>query len=175
MFKKILFIAVLVNISLLLSAQYMPWLPGSYNSRPILNKFAGTWRWTQASDTFEIKMQMGVFHYGGELNCDVEQMFGWLRYVKNGVLQQSSYQYIGYPLTSGKVNFSIGNSNHQTKQFGSYKDMVKNKHGEVFVTMLNNNYTSLKWLLRESRGIKSKPNFQWGFTVPTDLTLTRVL
>jgi hypothetical protein len=84
---EVLLILVFTAQVAITQALAYPWQPSSYNARPMLDKFVGTWHWVQATDTFEIKTQKGVFHYAGDLNCDVEQIFGWLRHVKNGVLQ----------------------------------------------------------------------------------------
>jgi hypothetical protein len=177
MYNKLIISISISILALTASAQVnlYPWQPNSYNVDPNLDKFVGTWRWVQATDTFEVKMQKGAVHLGGQLNCDVEEIFGWLRYVKNGVLQQSSYQYIGSTFNSGKVQFLAGYYNHPTKQFGSFDDWVNNNYGELYLTMLNANYTQMRFQIKSSRGIRmmGSPPASIGFTVPKDVVLTK--
>jgi hypothetical protein len=61
---------------------------GQIKVNPYLNKFIGTWRWTSGTDTLEIKLEKQV-----RLNLEV--MVGWHKYVKNGIIIQSSYQHFG--------------------------------------------------------------------------------
>ena len=60
----------------------------------LLNKFVGTWRWTSGTDTVEIVLEKQVYIIP-MTGSHTEKLVGWHKYVKNGIINQSSYQCIG--------------------------------------------------------------------------------
>lgn len=148
-----------------------PYPPGSYNAKPELDKFVGTWRWLSGADTLELKLYKQAIHYPAPLDYDVENIVGWHRYVKNGVLIESSLQYAGQPYFGGHSTvFAWVQS--PIKLYGNFNDLTKTKRCDLYLTMIDNTFTQMNWKLMESRGMKL-PNFQYGFTLPTNLTLTK--
>ena len=59
-----------------------------------LNKFVGTWRWTSGTDTIEVVLEKQTLVIPW-VTFNREGLVGWHRYVKNGVVLQSSFEYLG--------------------------------------------------------------------------------
>jgi hypothetical protein len=166
------------NIILILSLAYFanckaqtPYPSGSYQSKPELNKFVGTWVWASGSDSLILHLYKQAIHYPTPLNYDVENIVGWHKYISNGTVTESSIQYSGQPYVGGHSSiFAWGQS--PIKLYGTFDDLTKNKSCDLYLTMTNATNTLLNWKLKEPRGIRPT-GFQYGFTLPTNLTLTK--
>lgn len=148
-----------------------PYPPGSYNAKPELDKFVGTWRWVSGNDTLTIHFFKQAIHYPSPLDYDVEGLVGWHKYIKNGVLSESSLQYSGLPRHGGHSTLLAWNQT-PTKLYGVFSDLSKDKRCDLYLEMTNASYNQMTWKLKESRGIKPS-GFQYGFTLPTNLVLTK--
>jgi hypothetical protein len=148
-----------------------PYPSGSYNSKPELDKFVGTWRWVSGHDTVEIHLFKQAIHYPEPLNYDVEALVGWHKYVKNGIVIETSLQFSGLPRTGGHSTILSWNQS-PTKTYGVFNDLTKGKRCDLYLNMINAANTQLNWTLKEPRGIRPT-GFQYGFTLPTNLTLTK--
>jgi hypothetical protein len=149
-----------------------------------LNKFVGTWRWTSGTDTVEIVLQKQVYNIP-MTGSNSEALAGWHRYVKNGVLVQSSLQYTGRDINidfnSHNVDFktTLNGFTHpsqpQQVYFILFWDLTLHKSFELFFTMLPNSTTQARWELKQPRGIYTGPEGLNGvFTLPKHLVLNKL-
>jgi hypothetical protein len=167
--KKI--IGILILFIALKSSGQFPYPPCSYNAKPELDKFVGTWRWVSGADTLELKLYKQAIHFPEPMDFDVENIIGWHRYVKNGVLIESSFPYAGLPYIGGHSTvFAWGQS--PIKLYGNFNDLTKKKRCDIYLLMTNSSYTEISWKIMETRGM-TLPGFQYGFTLPVSLTLTK--
>jgi hypothetical protein len=58
------------------------------------NKFIGTWQWTSGTDTLKIVLEKQIYTIPAS-GVSSENLVGWHPYIKNGILKQSSLQYVG--------------------------------------------------------------------------------
>lgn len=168
--KKI-FIILLTLISSYTYSQTLPYPPGSYNAMPELDKFVGTWVWSTGNDMLELRLYKQAIHYPAPLDYDVEALVGWHKYLKNGATVESSLQYVGLPFRGGHSSLLLGPKS-SINLYGTFHDLTKEKRCDLYLTMSNNNNTQMTWKLTETRGVKLG-SFQWGFTLPTELILTK--
>lgn len=168
--KKV-FLILILNAYFVANAQQNPYPPGSYNAKPALDKFVGTWQWVSGNDTVVLHLYKQAIHYPAPLNYDVENIIGWHKYVKNGVTIESSLQYSGSPYTGGHSTIFAW-CQSAVKLYGSFDDLSKNKQCDLYLKMLNTRYSQMEWKIMESRGIRPT-GFQYGFTLPVMITLTK--
>ena len=168
---KILFITALAFITLKSDAQII------VNND--INKFVGIWRWSSGNDTVEITLQKQNYHNQFQTLC------GWHKYVKNGILIESSYQYIGRDIN---VDFSSNDADFKTTLNGScypstpnnifftrFWDLSLHKNFNLFLNMLPGSTTQATWKLRQPRGVYVGPPGKNGlFTLPRDLIMTKL-
>jgi len=144
---------------------------GSFNSKPELDKFVGTWKWVSGNDTVILALYKQAIYYAPPLNYHVENIVGWHRYVKNGVLVENSSQYSGQSYIGGHSTI-LAWAKSATKIYGVFEDITKNKDCDLYLTMVDNTYTQMNLKIGESRGIRPT-GFQYGFTLPTSIVLTK--
>lgn len=59
---------------------------GSINYNPQLDKFVGTWKWTNGNNEVTVKLKKMIYHYNMNGGYDREKLVGCHRYVKNGIV-----------------------------------------------------------------------------------------
>ena len=149
----------------------------------LLNKFVGTWRWTSGTDTVEIVLEKQVFIIE-MTGSHSEQLVGWHKYVKNGIINQSSYQYIGrnVNLESDSSNVDLKTTlqgtthanNPNQVYFYSFWDVVLHMNFNIFFTLQPGSTTKANWVLRQPRGLYvGPPGLNGVFTLPKQLVLTK--
>ncbi|HAZ92090.1 MAG: hypothetical protein IPO46_05715 [Chitinophagaceae bacterium] len=153
-------------------------------TNPQLDKFVGVWRWTSGADTVEITLQKQVYILQFT-NKHSEVLVGWHRYVKNGVLQQSSYQYLGRDVNldfndaalDAKTTLlgTVYSTSSNKAYFYAFWDLVLHKGFELFLTLLPNSNTQATWVLKQPRGLYTGPEGLNGvFSMPRNLVLTKL-
>jgi hypothetical protein len=120
-----------------------------------LNKFIGTWRWTAGQDTFEITLHKQIYRPFLTYPFAGEAIVGWHKYVKNGQLIQSSFQYIGRDIN---IDYNINNLDLKTTIHGF--DRFANKNSLYFLRF---------WNLSEHQ------NYEANFTINSGSTTQGVL
>ena len=166
-----IFIVVLHVVGFVeMKAQITPY-SGAHIQYNELNKFVGTWQWTSGADTLVIKLYKQEIYMKPPANFFFEEIVGWHKYVKNGIIQETFLQYAGLPFDIGHATI-LGGPKSENELYGSFQDITNNKLCDLYLIMINNNQTELKWQLRNSMGIKPQ-GYQWSFSLPIDLTLIR--
>ena len=105
------------------------------------------------------------------LNYDEEAIVGWHKYIKNGIIVESSLQYIGLPYIGGHASILAG-TRSPVKVYGSLREQTKSKSSDLYLSMINSNYTLMEWKLYEARGLTPQGSIK-GFTLPVDIILTK--
>jgi hypothetical protein len=155
---------------------------GQIHTDPGLDKFAGHWRWVNIADTVEIILQRQTVTNPMSFNT-VEVIAGWHRYVENGMVQQSSFQFVGTvvfsnfnnPSSFEKVTMVGGSYSVNTLLASPFIDIHLHKTFELFLTLLPNSLTQLNWDLRQPRGLYAGPVGLNGiFSLPRTLVLTKL-
>ena len=155
---------------------------GQIHTDPGLDKFVGHWRWINLADTVEIILQKQTVTNPMSFNT-VEVIAGWHRYVKNGMVQQSSVQFVGTVLFSDfnnpasyeKVTMVAGSYGVNALLVSPFIDIQLHKNFELFLTLLPNSLTQLNWDLRQPRGLYAGPAGLNGvFSLPKNLVLTKL-
>ncbi len=154
-------------------------------TNPELDKFVGVWRWVNDSDTLEITLQKQIA-ITPFTNKQCEVLTGWHRYIKDGVQQQSSYQYIGRnvnldnndPSTDLKntMEATVYSTSSNRAFFYSIWDLSLHKNFNLWLTLLPNSTTQATWVLKQPRGLYVGPEgLNGGFLMPKNLVLTKVV
>lgn len=148
-----------------------------------LNKFEGTWRWTSGLDTVLIVLEKQIVT--PYPNCSAEILVGWHKYVKNGVLNQSSLQYVGRDINIDrtstandlKTTITGGTSPLAPNDciFRTFWDLELHKSFSLYFSMLPNSTTQAKWEIK-GRGIAMRNTFSINAasSIPKNLILTKL-
>lgn len=172
--EKIIIIIILGILSFKTFAQ-APHPAGSYTQNADLDKFVGTWLWTSGSESVKIILQKQVIHYSDPLNYDEDRLVGWHLYIKNGVMQQSSMPNVGLQFSwdhPERVSLFGNTRTPDEVYFTKFWDYGKNKKCDLYFAMVSGSTTQATWKLVNPRGMKVG-NFDFGFSLPTDLILTK--
>jgi hypothetical protein len=171
-FFKIIIITILFSLKIgASSAQVMP-AAGSYTINNTMAAFHGTWRWVSGVDTLVIHLDTKKVPY---INFFCDELAGWHLYKHGNTIVQNSL------INMGNINFrTIGLHNEAQLQTniaqGFLDDIDKDKSGRLTLT-LSLNALQLNWHLEAIPGIKyttsSEPLYQYGFTLPRNLVLTK--
>ena len=152
---------------------------------PELDKFVGVWRWKNGTDTMEITLQKQVY-FLQFTNTYSEILVGWHRYIKNGTLQQSSYQYLGRDVnldfndnsidlksTLGGMTYS---SNNRQAYFYTFWDLALHKNFNLWLTLLPNSTTQATWELKQGRcGLYvGPPGLNGVYSMPKQIIITKL-
>jgi len=150
---------------------------GSYITNNSMGAFHGTWQWVNGADTVKIYLTTKKVY------CDINGGFfwdllvGWHLYKKGNVIIENSLSNINIVNLRTFTGSNQNSSNINTIEGGTFKDITKNKEGELTLT-LNTAQNQLTWKLDVSPGLKArKPNqpaYIRGFTLPENMILTKL-
>ncbi|RAV28477.1 DUF6705 family protein [Sinomicrobium soli] len=170
--KKSGVFVVLAMCSGLVHAQTPP-QPGDNILDPESDKFIGEWRWVNGQDTLEISLKKGNIADPFGVGYRLDVLIGFHRYKKGNTVIESSYANISTDAADKKWTLLGGSDNDDAMVFsGRLKDISKNKSGNLRM-VLNADRTQLTWELSNSEGVRIG-EYDWGFTLPKQLTLHKV-
>jgi len=149
-------------------AQQIP----SNNSRPRnypenqISKYVGIWRFSSSEKIFTIMLKKArLLRKNGLL---AHYLAGSYHYIENGILISGSINNKD-TLLKASPNFD---KNSLTLLFS---DAIKHKLGGGFILLMDSDNKKLKWKLIDSYNVVIRPRRVLpGFSVPTDLILTKV-
>lgn len=172
LFIKNNFFILLLLLSLCkLSFAQAPPKPGNYVIDNNLYKFIGIWEGSSNGQYVLIKLKKVKYYYPAPFNFYVDVLIGCHQYTNNGVVVESSMQYID--ATNLNQHFTLFGKSSATN--GSvinmqFIDLTKKKTGQLTLTMNSGTVDQLTWSLEETEGVKIRsPNY--GFTVPVNLIM----
>lgn len=169
--KIVLLIAAAFLTALLASAQTIPQPNGNIINQT-LQKFEGTWLWTNGTDTVKLFLKKDNILLAVPANSRADALIGFHLYKKGNTIVEN---YLPYSTTvfADKRNSILGGNTDGNDIFnGTIKDSAKQKRGVLTLT-LNNSHTQMTWKLENKEGIKIAATYDYGFTLPNNITLVK--
>ena len=164
-------------------------LTENYYLKDVESKFApfvGTWKWTQSNSELTIIIEKLEMVYDPHLNIYSDELVGKYKYVENGneIINTLNYIVTVNTMWNGAyVPFYDTGYYSNTEIRFSFNDYEKEKRGNAkmkLINVLNNPDGSIivnqaKWSLWEEERliINGQPVIQPGFSIPTEVTLTK--
>jgi len=160
---------------------------GNYikDTEGVLNPFVGTWEWTNNGNTSFRVIITKVEHWNGGNARDyyVDKVLGGYRYIENGTLVVDKLTYAtnftSDPATWNAFSLILGGVSYpETNKLNiSVYDEIKGKdcHATITLQMNSNGIVQGHWKLQD----KETSNYhgsvkQQGFSIPTDVILTKI-
>ena len=153
-----------------------------------LNKFNGTWIWTNGSDVVTFKLQKVINQYFTEYDAYGDYMIGNYKYTKNNgalevvntILTPSKFNFAGNLLPEFHPMYANCPENETTINF-MFKDIILNKRNcQAIFEFLPGSTTQLKLTLKNREGMgvlvnegDPMPVFNYGFTIPNEIVLIK--
>jgi len=153
------------------------------DSEGVLNPFVGTWEWTDGLSNFRIVLTKENHWKAPNDNFYEDKIFGGYRYIENGnlIIDKLSYttSFTSNPSTWSSFSSILGGVSYPetNKLIISIYDAVKGKdcHATITLQMNSNGIVQGHWKLQD----KETSNYhgsvkQQGFSIPTDVILTKI-
>lgn len=144
---------------------------GDYVIDNNIDKFVGAWVWSSNGQSVEIILKKEKFYYGAPFNFYADVLIGCHRYIKNGVIVETSMTYINNGLDQNFTLFGNSNRNNSSNAIIQFRDLTKKKIGNLSLT-INTANNQLTWTLKETEGVKINSS-GYGFTLPTSIVLIK--
>jgi hypothetical protein len=135
-----------------------------------LNKFEGIYVWSHGADTLMIILKKENVELVKGIKSDV--LIGFHKYVKNGRIVESSYDYHKSNHTDKRSTILISNRNESDTLDGVLKDLTKKKSVGIEL-VYSPARKSITMTLAEREGIRINKNQDVGFTLPQPLVLIK--
>lgn len=156
--------------------------PNTHIPNNFINKFSGTWQWVSSSDTMILKVAKVQYYYSEAQQSSEDLLLGCHKYIKNGTPLESSLERYDSVISNAPKRNTIycWNMDDMDSSLveGIFKDITKNKRGELKLTYLNVNPPQLVWELKNTRGLSvtlpGDPPFDFNFTLPRYMILTKI-
>ena len=171
--KKLILILTIVTTSISIQnvhAQDWP-TPGSYLTNTTMGAFHGTWQWTSGTDTVKIYLITKKVYFDLNGGFYWDRLVGWHLYKKGNIIVESSYPALGNVDARTFLGGNESSSSPATIIGGDFKDLKKNKYGDLTLT-LNGTGNQMTWKLENSEGVSINP-YDINFTLPTNMVLIK--
>lgn len=139
-----------------------------------LDKFVGTWLWTNGVDTLKIILKKENILLPFPENSRADFIIGFHIFKQGNKIVESSISYVNtnysdkYSTILGGNSVGIGNPNEIDC---SIKNIAKNKLGQLKL-VINSSLNQMSWSLRNPEGVKIGP-YDYSFSYPRTLVLSR--
>jgi hypothetical protein len=159
-----------------------------YKKDPKIDKYVGVWEWVSGNSKFQIILSKQKLQRVKKVNDIVtyyygDVLVGWHCYVKNGQTIENSMDkvcthYTTWDDADGNSTLMGGASRDAYTEI-FFNDLTKNKWGKARLEMLPCKTNEARWTLKETHGdlviiIPDKPEIPKGFSVPTDVVMTKI-
>jgi hypothetical protein len=160
----------------------LPFGVNAYSQTTNDDLFAGTWRWVSGTDTMTIVIEKQNLAILNPSNPE-PTLVGWHRYVKNGIVVESSFQYLGRDASLDKDSTYIDNKvtlfgfaqNNTSARFVNFWNLTYHRSDELYLTFLPNSTTQVTWKIRGHAGIMhGLPKDRHKYSMPINLVLTKL-
>lgn len=170
--KTFFILAILLTFSSLSKAQQKQVQPkkGDNIKNASLNKFEGIYVWLHGSDTLKILLKKENVELVKGIKSDV--LIGFHKYVKDGKVVESSYDYHKSNHTDKRSTILISNQDESDTLDGILKDLTKKKSVDIKL-VYSPARKSITMTLAEREGIRINKNQDVGFTLPQPLVLIK--
>lgn len=150
-------------------------------ANPELDKFVGTWQWNSGNDTVTLVLAKQTSNFPNGTSREV--LVGWHKYVKNGLVIESSFPHIGQSIND--ENIPLGNDleitlygftkNPREIWFHRFWDLTLHKNCHVFFKLMPGSLTQATWKLTNPDGstYQGPPGTYNQFTLPRNMVLTK--
>ncbi|MFN4286742.1 MAG: DUF6705 family protein [Lacibacter sp.] len=175
--KKYLFIIIFGLFVSTLSIAQMPTppQPNGNITNPTLDKFVGTWLWTNGVVTLKIILKKENILLPFPENSRADAIVGFHIFKQGNNIIESSMGYIHtnhndkyYSILGGNSGVGFDNPN----EIGcSIRNIAKNKSGELTL-IINSSLDKLVWTLKNYEGVKIGP-YDYSFSYPRTFVLIR--
>jgi hypothetical protein len=148
--------------------------PGTNVANNYLNKFEGTWRWVNGSDTLTLRLKKKNTTFN---NYTEDVLMGTHRYVQNGsIVEDAMNKFDSISINERKSTVLLYKyqDTDTSKVRGSLRDLTKQKRSNLFLQLVDGGTPTLVWHLEAAEGTFIDPNFQYGLTMPRDIVLTKL-
>ena len=153
-----------------------------------LDKFAGTWVWTNGAEEVTFKLQKVVYQYFSEENGYEDYMIGNYKYTKNNgslevvntILTPSKFNFAGNLLPQFHPMYAACPENETIIDFNFTDTILNKKDCRAVLEFLPGSTTQMK-LTQKNRGTHGVevndgdpiPVFNPDFTIPNEIVLTK--
>lgn len=169
---KILIPAFFLMFSNIIIAQVPT--PGSNITRTYLDKFEGTWKWTNG--TSEVTIQLKKLHYHFTDHQFYEDVVvGSHKFIKNGVLVENylpDFNNISQTFLSSIFLWALIDGSQTDEISGDLQDISKHTSGALKLTYVGSAVPSLIWHLKSKGDVIVEPVIT-GITLPGDIVLVK--
>jgi hypothetical protein len=142
--------------------------PGNYIINNDINKFIGTWQWTQGADTLKVTFVKVKVFYSPPANFHADRILGWHTYIKNGTQIESSFQLISSTPTVATTTVLGGTIDDANELSFNIQDLSKGKLEHVNFKLQPGSLTVAEWKLKNNEGVRYG-DYDFGFTFPVNL------
>lgn len=92
-----------------------------------INKFVGTWKWTNQDKSFTIILKKETILYPMGTNITVDNLIGFHKYTVNNVIIENSTEYSNTSYWDRKTTIFGKTRDNPNKVMGSFEHLSKNK------------------------------------------------
>jgi hypothetical protein len=138
----------------------------------------GTWQWTNRKDTFTIQLFNIDTFWQSHVTTDMfgTQIYGWHRFVENGVLIENSFPSSEPQVPFSKGIFGIVMNNKDYLLW--FRDITRGRDFRVEVEFLDSTGTVLKWITDRPQEVWYNRNnmskIMEGQTIPSPIILHKI-
>jgi hypothetical protein len=154
--------------------------PNSYVTNEHLNKFVGTWRWVNGTDTLIVKLAKVRYYYIQPAQSSADKLVGCHKYISNGqVIESSLERYDSVVNINHRRNtfFAWNNESDTLKVEGVVKDISKRKNCKIFLDYTAGTTPQIVWKLEPTNGLAftlpGQQPYDHNFTLPRNLIPTK--
>lgn len=142
-----------------------------------INKFVGTWNWSENGKSLQIilKKENVKLRVGMNLRADV--LIGFHKYIENGVEIENSTQYSNTNYIDNKSTIFGGAGKNETNTInGGIRHITKNKSIKFEIEYIDSTHIKLVEL-KDYPGLRvnvpGKPPYDWSISLPQNIILTK--
>lgn len=171
---KNIILLIFIFTSLIKISFAQPPAPGSNIVRPYLDKFQGTWKWTNGNSEVIIKLKK-INYYFEALQIHEDILIGSHKYINNGVVVEdylSEFVNISQTNLSSIFLWANMDGSEIDKISGDLKDIPKYKKALLNLDFIDGTTPKLSWFLQAPEGTIVYPTLG-GVTLPRNLILIK--
>ena len=173
---KILLIILAIFAFNMNKSQTLDITPNASNFNSNINKFVGTWIWTNGTESLVLifKKENILLPLEGNIRADV--LYGFHQYKVNNIVIESSTQYSNSNYTNKNGTLLGSSFDNPNELSGSFQHTTKNKSVRFEIQYIDTNHIKLV-KLENYEGIRvniaGKPPYDSAISLPQNITLTK--
>ena len=171
--KKIIF-TVIILLGVITNCIAQDGIPndGDNITNDNINKFTGTWYWSNGIESLKIvlKKENILLPFGKNIRTDA--LYGFHIYIKNGIIVENSTDFINTTYNDKKHTvFAIGDKDNPNTLGLGIGHLSKHKSVEATIEMIDSTHIKIV-KLENYEGIRFG-KFDWSISLPQNITLTK--